>query len=372
MNRLSGDEIQDIKPTQGFNVKSVQSDGFKMNLWDIGGQQSIRPYWRNYFEGSDLLVYVIDSSDQRRLAETGQELAQLLQEQNLGKIPLLVFANKQDLVTALPGDEIALGLNLNSIRDRPWQIQACSAKNGDGISEGMEWAMSVLEKIQHHIKMKFTVAFTLLTSVFALPGGAPGCGINETVITSGMGPKSDLGYQLSSMKNSDGSYSFTVSNSMNRPDFQGVLIYVSPAANPKMHLGKFAISGTKFKFQAAAACNKVNITGAQEGTVTHANPNRVSMPYSFTWMGSSTELAMSNLVVKSVFASLDAGASGPAKWQHLADVPLMGGSSTSGGSSTMTMSGGMTMATTAAASNDAIVAQTSALAIFLSFAGLFL
>lgn len=40
----------------GFNIKSVQSSGFKLNVWDIGGQRKIRPYWRNYFENTDLLV----------------------------------------------------------------------------------------------------------------------------------------------------------------------------------------------------------------------------------------------------------------------------------------------------------------------------
>lgn len=42
--------------TQGFNIKSVQSQGFKLNVWDIGGQRKIRPYWRNYFENTDVLV----------------------------------------------------------------------------------------------------------------------------------------------------------------------------------------------------------------------------------------------------------------------------------------------------------------------------
>lgn len=86
---------------QGFNIKSVQSDGFKLNVWDIGGQRKIRPYWRNYFENTDVLVgpkisiffllfifnanckdmahydvtnylqiYVIDSSDKKRFEET--------------------------------------------------------------------------------------------------------------------------------------------------------------------------------------------------------------------------------------------------------------------------------------------------------------
>ena len=52
---------------------------------------------------------------------------------------LLVLANKQDLVTALSPDEVADGLNLYAIRDRPWQIQACSAKSGEGLQDGMEW-----------------------------------------------------------------------------------------------------------------------------------------------------------------------------------------------------------------------------------------
>jgi len=50
-------------PTQGFNIKSVSKDGFKLNVWDVGGQREIRPYWRNYFDNTDALVYVIDSAD---------------------------------------------------------------------------------------------------------------------------------------------------------------------------------------------------------------------------------------------------------------------------------------------------------------------
>ena len=35
--------------------------------------------------------------------------------------------------------QIADGLNLFAINDRPWQIQPCSAKSGDGLRDGMEW-----------------------------------------------------------------------------------------------------------------------------------------------------------------------------------------------------------------------------------------
>jgi small GTP-binding protein len=106
------------QPTQGFNIKSLMQNEFKLNVWDIGGQKSIRPYWRNYFDQTDALIYVIDSADRRRMEETGIELAQLLEEDKLAGVPMLIFANKCDLLNALTVSEISAGLNLHTIRDR--------------------------------------------------------------------------------------------------------------------------------------------------------------------------------------------------------------------------------------------------------------
>jgi hypothetical protein len=56
LKKLSEEEISHIMPTQGFNIKSLQQEGFKLNVWDIGGQKAIRPYWKNYYENTDALV----------------------------------------------------------------------------------------------------------------------------------------------------------------------------------------------------------------------------------------------------------------------------------------------------------------------------
>jgi hypothetical protein len=48
--------VSHITPTQGFNIKSVQHSGFKLNVWDIGGQKHIRPYWKNYYANTDAIV----------------------------------------------------------------------------------------------------------------------------------------------------------------------------------------------------------------------------------------------------------------------------------------------------------------------------
>uniref|UniRef100_R4G4N2 ADP-ribosylation factor-like protein 3 n=2 Tax=Rhodnius prolixus TaxID=13249 RepID=R4G4N2_RHOPR len=139
LKKLALKDVTHVTPTQGFNIKTVQSDGFKLNVWDIGGQKKIRPYWKNYFENTDVLIYVVDSADRKRLEETSFELSELLLEDNLSHVPVLVFANKQDLLHSASASDIAQALNLQVIKDRPWQIQACSATLGEGIKEGMEW-----------------------------------------------------------------------------------------------------------------------------------------------------------------------------------------------------------------------------------------
>ena len=84
--------------------------GFKLNVWDIGGQKTIRPYWRNYYENTEALIYVVDAADRKRIDEAGFELDEILSEEKLATVPLLVFANKSDLLQAKSADEIAEAL----------------------------------------------------------------------------------------------------------------------------------------------------------------------------------------------------------------------------------------------------------------------
>lgn len=69
-----------------------------------------------------------------------------LQEEKLSGVPLLVFANKQDLISAMSAAEISTALQLDNIRERTWQIQACSAKTGEGLQAGMEWLVREANK----------------------------------------------------------------------------------------------------------------------------------------------------------------------------------------------------------------------------------
>ncbi|CAG7825256.1 unnamed protein product [Allacma fusca] len=141
------DDHMKTSPTRGFNVKTVQTDsGFRLNVWDVGGQRNIRPYWTNYLENADALIYVIDSADKKRLNESGEILFDLLEDEKMAGVPLIVFGNKQDLADAASTADIARSLNLHTVRDRAWQIQGCSAATGEGVQEGVEWVLKAIRK----------------------------------------------------------------------------------------------------------------------------------------------------------------------------------------------------------------------------------
>ncbi|KAG2228819.1 hypothetical protein INT48_006023 [Thamnidium elegans] len=142
LKRINGEAIDTISPTLGFNIKTLEHEGFKLNIWDVGGQKSIRSYWRNYFEQTDALIWVVDSADRLRLGDCKRELGLLLQEERLAGATLLVFANKQDISGALSEAEIKSVLGLDDIKSHHWAILACSAVTGENLLRGMDWVVN--------------------------------------------------------------------------------------------------------------------------------------------------------------------------------------------------------------------------------------
>lgn len=141
VKKLAGESTDAVPPTLGFNIRTLPYREYTLNVWDVGGQKTLRPYWRNYFEETEALVWVVDSSDQRRLNDCAHELHLLLGEEKLAGSSLLVFANKQDVAGALSVQHIAQVLALESIGNRHWRIVPCSAVNGDGLHEGFDWVV---------------------------------------------------------------------------------------------------------------------------------------------------------------------------------------------------------------------------------------
>ncbi|XP_015916300.1 ADP-ribosylation factor 4 [Parasteatoda tepidariorum] len=144
--KLKLGEIVTTIPTIGFNVETVEYKNICFTVWDVGGQDKIRPLWRHYFQNTEGLIFVVDSNDRDRIAEAQDELSKMLKEDELSEAVLLIFANKQDLPNAMSAGELTEKLGLNSLRNRRWYIQATCATQGDGLYEGLDWLSSELAK----------------------------------------------------------------------------------------------------------------------------------------------------------------------------------------------------------------------------------
>ncbi|MFS7979993.1 ADP-ribosylation factor 1 [Helianthus anomalus] len=113
--KLKLGEIVTTIPTIGFNVETVEYKNISFTVWDVGGQDKIRPLWRQYFQNTQGLIFVVDSNDRDRVVEARDELHRMLNEDELRDAVLLVFANKQDLPNAMNAAEITGKLGLHSL-----------------------------------------------------------------------------------------------------------------------------------------------------------------------------------------------------------------------------------------------------------------
>ena len=142
--KLKLDQPVSAIPTVGFNVETVTFKNVKFGIWDVGGQDKIRPLWRHYFTGTQGLIFVIDSSDRDRIEEARQELYKIAMDRVMNDVPILILANKQDMPNAMKPQEIQQRLELTSgpLKQRNWIVQPSTAVTGDGVYEGLTWLMT--------------------------------------------------------------------------------------------------------------------------------------------------------------------------------------------------------------------------------------
>lgn len=151
-------------------METVEYKNISFTVWDVGGQDKIRPLWRHYYQNTQGLIFVVDSNDRDRIdagffrmiisifltflysvddavsISARDELHRMLNEDELREAILLVFANKQDLPNAMSAAEMTEKLGLHGLRQRQWYIQACCATSGDGLYEGLDWLSATLQK----------------------------------------------------------------------------------------------------------------------------------------------------------------------------------------------------------------------------------
>ncbi|XP_012682664.1 ADP-ribosylation factor-like protein 4D [Clupea harengus] len=144
--RLKLREFVETIPTKGFNMERVKvalsagsSKTTTFQVWDVGGQEKLRPLWKSYMRRTDGLVFVVDSNEGERLEEAKAELQKVCRAPENQGVPVLVLANKQDLPQARNEVEVEKALGLHELStSTPRHTQGCSAVDGQGLQAGLE------------------------------------------------------------------------------------------------------------------------------------------------------------------------------------------------------------------------------------------
>ena len=139
-NRINSSQSEWISegPTVGYNVQPIRFRKLSCRLWDVGGKRPIRTLWKHYYQGTDALIYVVDSTDSDRFADAAEEIKRVLSHQEMKGVPVLVIANKQDLKSAHKPNQIKIQLALSEVHTSSFIVHGTSAITGKGVKKGLK------------------------------------------------------------------------------------------------------------------------------------------------------------------------------------------------------------------------------------------
>uniref|UniRef100_A0A915IQB1 Uncharacterized protein n=1 Tax=Romanomermis culicivorax TaxID=13658 RepID=A0A915IQB1_ROMCU len=151
-------------PTIGFNCEKIRpsygtAKGISFSLWDVGGQDKIRPLWKSYIRHTHAILFVVDSSDEERFEEAKVELSNLIRSNEISsQAPIVLLANKQDLPLAKSKLEIEKRLTAGQenflLNGHSLTVVPCCAVSGDGLDDFFDLIYDLIIKSRKSAKMK--------------------------------------------------------------------------------------------------------------------------------------------------------------------------------------------------------------------------
>lgn len=144
----TGETIR-TNPTSTFEVETKQFDNQKLRVVNVGGHgHKVKYIWKHCICNVDAIIFVIDMSDVARMKCDDNKcdrciyeaILLLMRSELMTNIPILIFANKQDLPNTYSSEKLEMLFDCSKLfEEHKWKIQPCSAINGNGIDEGFRW-----------------------------------------------------------------------------------------------------------------------------------------------------------------------------------------------------------------------------------------
>lgn len=135
-----------ITTTVGLNIGQIDTGGVRLSFWDLGGQLELQSLWDKYYQESHAVIFVVDSNDRERMHESKAVFDRMISNDQLGGVPLLVLANKQDLAECMGVRDIKPVFQQSGVHigRRDCLVMPVSALTGDGIDEGIRWLVEAI------------------------------------------------------------------------------------------------------------------------------------------------------------------------------------------------------------------------------------
>jgi len=157
LHMLKDDRVATHVPTLHPHTEELMIKNIRFRTYDLGGHETARRIWKDYFATVDGIIFLVDAADRTRFNEAKEELAHLLDDQALASVPFVVLGNKIDIPTAASEDELRHVLGLYSHvtygRDakksdsgvRPVELFMVSVVRRMGYAEGFQWLAQFLK-----------------------------------------------------------------------------------------------------------------------------------------------------------------------------------------------------------------------------------
>ncbi|KAJ2805876.1 ADP-ribosylation factor protein 3 [Coemansia guatemalensis] len=143
---IAGMPPEKIQPTVGVNIAKVHMQRRLVKFLDLGGQEDLQGIWSSYFSDAHAVLFVIDSSNKKRMDEALSVLLKLSSADELAQVPFLVLANKLDLndITTLAYVKELVNGAADHLDDRFVRVLGASAISGEGVQPIIDWLFTTM------------------------------------------------------------------------------------------------------------------------------------------------------------------------------------------------------------------------------------
>jgi len=149
LHMLKTDKYTQTLPTGQPNSEELKMGNIRFNTFDLGGHETARKIWKDYFPAVDGIIFLIDASDVKRFDTVAQELENILNSPELANIPIAILGNKIDRAEAVPEEDLKKAIDfygLTSKDNRPMELFMCSIVKKIGYSKSFEWISTFLKE----------------------------------------------------------------------------------------------------------------------------------------------------------------------------------------------------------------------------------